>query len=83
MALLPSWHFYKFLALRNYLDLLLVGNINLSYEVQFCEDKTKRRKKTLPDPYRQDLAFLLFNAEIRRPNDRTKANIPFANLHEG
>jgi len=37
----------------------------------------------LPDPYRHDLAFRLFNAVSRRPNDRTKANMPFANLHEG
>lgn len=35
-----------------------------------------------PDPYRQDLAFRLLSAVRRRPKERTKANIPLANLHE-
>jgi hypothetical protein len=37
----------------------------------------------LPEPYRHDLAFRLLNAVSRSPNERTKANMPFANLHEG
>lgn len=38
--------------------------------------------QVLPDPYRQDLAFRLLKAVSRRPKDRIKANMPFANLHE-
>lgn len=46
--------------------------------------RTKKKELTnLPVPYLQDLAFLLLSAVIRRPKERTKANIPFANLHEG
>lgn len=33
-------------------------------------------------PYRHDLALRLLSAVSRRPNDKTKANIPFANLQE-
>jgi len=37
----------------------------------------------LPVPYRHDLAFLLLSPVRRRPKERTRANIPLANLQEG
>lgn len=52
-------------------------------EVLFSPRLAKIITSSLPEPYRQDLAFRLFNAVSRRPKDMTRANIPFANLHDG